>query len=242
MHAEEKIIKGHCPECGSVKNADIVGAHEHEWRHEDESIWSQIDYRILKCRGCDSIYFQRAEVFSENVNYSYDADGETQYEYEVTYSYWPSPLKRPRPSWLGDLVSVDLDLFSILNEVYSGLDNDLAILSATGMRTAFDRATELLDIDPAKTFQQKLEDLFAAGMVGAAEKNTLAVLADAGGAAAHRGWKPDPRQLATMMDIVEAFCHRNFILVSQVDKLKPHIPAKQKRRPASKSAQNLGNL
>jgi len=114
---------------------------------------------------------------------------------------------------------VDLDLFSILNEVYSGLDNDLAILSATGMRTAFDRATELLDIDPAKTFQQKLEDLFAAGMVGAAEKNTLAVLADAGGAAAHRGWKPDPRQLATMMDIVEAFCHRNFILVSQVDKL-----------------------
>lgn len=102
------------------------------------------------------------------------------------------------------------------------------------MRTAFDRATELLGVDPAKTFQQKLEDLFAAGKVGVAEKQTLAVLADAGGAAAHRGWKPQPKQLATMMDIVEAFCHRNFILDSQVVKLKPQIPAKQQRRPIAR--------
>ncbi|WP_155710343.1 DUF4145 domain-containing protein [Burkholderia stagnalis] len=231
MPAAENIIKGHCPECGAGKNADIVAAYEHKWQDDEHPIWGQIDYRILKCRGCDNIYVQRAEVFSENMHHYYDAAGEPQEEYIVEYSYWPSPLKRARPSWFDELFAIDISLHSILTEVYAGLDGDLAVLSATGMRTAFDRATELLGIDPAKTFQQKLDDLFAAGKVGAAEKDTLAVLADAGGAAAHRGWKPQPKQLATMMDIVEAFCHRNFILDSQVGKLKPQIPPKQKRRP-----------
>ncbi|MDF8362485.1 DUF4145 domain-containing protein [Achromobacter anxifer] len=233
MAAVERITKGHCPACGAGKNADIVAAYKDTWQHDEHPIWGWIDYRILKCRGCDRIYFQRAEACSENINHYCDAAGHPQQEYEVDYSYWPSPLKRPRPSWLDELVSLDSDLHSILNEVYSGLDSDLAVLSATGMRTAFDRATELLGVDPAKTFQQKLEDLFAAGKVGAAEKETLAVLADAGGAAAHRGWKPQPKQLATMMDIVEAFCHRNFILDGQVVKLKPQIPAKQQRRPVT---------
>lgn len=236
MPVVEKITKGHCPECGAGKNADIVAAYEHKWQDDDHPIWGQIDYRILKCRGCDSIYVQRAEIFSENINYSYDAAGDIQGDYEIDYSYWPSPLKRARPSWLDELFSVDTVLHSILNEVYSGLDGDLAVLSATGMRTAFDRATELLGVDPAKTFQQKLEDLFAAGKVGEAEKDTLAVLADAGGAAAHRGWKPQPKQLATMMDIVEAFCHRSFILDGQVGQLKPQIPARQKRRRAEGDA------
>lgn len=231
MPAEEKITKGHCPECGAEKNADIVAAYKNNWRLDEQAIWGYVDYRILKCRGCDSIYYQSAEVFSENVNYYYDAAGHPQQEYEVVYSHWPSPLKRSRPSWLDELISLDADLHSILKEVYSGLDGDLAVLSATGMRTAFDRATELLGVDPAKPFQQKLEDLYAAGKVGTAEKDALAVLTDAGGAAAHRGWKPQPKQLATMMDIVEAFCYRNIILDGQVDKLKPLIPAKQKRRP-----------
>jgi len=231
-----EITKGHCPECGTAKNADIVASYKHTWEHDEYSISGEIDYRILKCRGCDSIYVQRAEVFSENVNYYYDAAGAMQADYVVEYSYWPSPLKRNRPSWFDELLSQDAALHSILTEVYSGLDCDLAVLSATGMRTAFDRATELLGVDPAKTFQEKLDNLFAAGKVGAAEKETLAVLADAGGAAAHRGWKPAPKQLATMMDIVEAFCHRNFILHGAVDELKPHIPAKQKRRPGKADA------
>lgn len=227
MPVQEKIIRGHCPECGPNKNAELIAEHESKWEYEDESIWGQIDYRILKCRGCDSIYFQKAEAFSEHTDHVGD--------YIISYSYWPSPLKRERPAWLSDLSSVDIPLHSILNEVYVALDNDLAVISATGMRTAFDRATELLGVDPAKTFQEKLGDLFSAGKVGEMEKTTLGVLADAGGAAAHRGWMPEPRQLATMMDIVEAFCYRNLILVSQVDKLKPHIPAKQKRRPAGES-------
>ncbi|QWE98228.1 DUF4145 domain-containing protein [Cupriavidus sp. EM10] len=170
MSVVETIIKGHCPECGAGKNAEIVATYQHKWQDDEHPIWGQIDYRILKCRGCDSVYFQSAEVFSENVNYHYDAAGHLQEVYEAEYSYWPSPLKRIRPSWLDELGAIDNVLHSILQEVYSGLDADLPVLSATGMRTAFDRATELLGIDPAKTFQEKLNALYVSGKVGRRRK------------------------------------------------------------------------
>lgn len=51
------------------------------------------------------------------------------------------------------------------------------------MRATFDRAIELLGVDRAKTFRQKLEDLPATGKVSAVEEETLAVLTDAAGAA-----------------------------------------------------------
>lgn len=230
MPDNEKMIKGHCPECGADRNSDILANHVERWTYDEANVWGQVDYRILKCRGCDTVYVQRSEIFSEDMRQYYDTDGEPQSEYIVKNTYWPSPIKRERPSWLNQIHTVDADLYSILCEVYTGLDNDLSLLAATGMRTAFDRATALLDVDPGKNFQQKLEHLLQHGKVGVAEKEALTVLADAGSAAAHRGWKPEPSQLATMMDIVEAFCHRNFILHDQIGKLKPQIPERQKRR------------
>jgi Domain of unknown function (DUF4145) len=63
------------------------------------------------------------------------------------------------------------------------------VLAAIGLRTAFDRASELLGIDPNKTFAGKLSQLVVDGHIGSTEKASLDVLTDAGGAAAHRGWK-----------------------------------------------------
>ncbi len=52
------------------------------------------------------------------------------------------------------------------------------------------------------------------------------VLVDAGSAAAHRGWRPKPEELNTMMDVVETFLHRSFILDEGIKKLKAAIPPK----------------
>jgi hypothetical protein len=86
-------------------------------------------------------------------------------------------------------------LEDLLTSVYTALDNDLRVLAAIGLRTAFDRASELLSVDPEKTFADKLSQLMANGDIGSTEKESLDVLTDAGGAAAHRGWKPNPKQL-----------------------------------------------
>lgn len=103
-------------------------------------------------------------------------------------------------------------------------------MAAIGVRTAFDRATELLGIDPATSFERKLDRLSALGMLGANDRATLAALVDAGSAAAHRGWKPTHEALSTMLHILEGFVHKEFVLKRGVGDLVSSIPPKPKRR------------
>jgi Domain of unknown function (DUF4145) len=81
-----------------------------------------------------------------------------------------------------------------------------------GARTIFDRASELLRIDSALTFKEKLDQLQNKGHISASERAQLDILTHAGSAAAHRGWKPTADQLNTVMSIVETFVHRKFVL------------------------------
>jgi hypothetical protein len=119
-----------------------------------------------------------------------------------------------------------------LSETYNALDVDARVLSAIGARTIFDRVSELLEIDPALTFQEKLNQLQSKGHISASERTHLDILTDAGSAAAHRGWKPTALQLDTVMKIVETFIHRKFVLETEVKQLKSQIPPRQ--RPKKK--------
>jgi hypothetical protein len=107
---------------------------------------------------------------------------------------------------------------------------DARVLSAMGARTIFDRASELLRIDSALTFKEKLDQLQNKGHISASERAQLDILTHAGSAAAHRGWKPTADQLNTVMSIVETFVHRKFVLESEAKRLKAQIPRRKKRR------------
>jgi hypothetical protein len=215
-------VKGHCPACGPDIWADVVADHQSHFHDHEDGTWGQIEYRILRCKGCEAVYFQRGEIFSE------DLDPRTG-EPLQRITYWPAPSKRKQPAWSADLFVFDSDLSSLFDDIYVALNNDLRVLSAIGIRTAFDRASELLGVDPAKNFAEKLTDLVALGKIGSSEKDTLDTLTDAGSAAAHRGWKPKPKELDTMMSIIEAFLYRTFILDAAAKSLKQNVPAKPKR-------------
>jgi hypothetical protein len=123
---------------------------------------------------------------------------------------------------------IDEDVHSLMSSVYVALDNDLAVLTAIGIRTVFDRASEFVGIDPAKSFATKLSDLVTSGKIGTDQRDTLAILTDAGSAAAHRGWKPTSEELDTMLEVIESFLHNTFILGEAAKKLKSRIPHRQK--------------
>ena len=88
-----------------------------------------------------------------------------------------------------------------------------------------------MGVDPALGFNEKLDALLGRGKIGQSERETLEVLTDAGGAAAHRGWKPTITQLDTLMTIGEQFLYRTIILKGQAKALKSKIPPRQKRKP-----------
>jgi hypothetical protein len=144
--------------------------------------------------------------------------------------YWPSVIKRARPKWFDALRERDNSLGLLLDEMYSALDADLRVLAAIGARTVFDRASELLGVDEGLSFQEKLDRLAADGKTSLDEAKTLQALVDAGSAAAHRAWRPQPDELNTMIDVVESFLHRSFIVGDGIAKLRASVPEKRRRK------------
>ncbi len=230
-----KQIRGHCPNCGPARFADVVAEHtDHEEGDDEYGTWAETTSRILQCGGCKSVYFQEVYVFSEDFGYDEGPDGQPIMRYNERITYYPAPAKRKRPDWL-TFLDIERILYGLLKETYDALDVDAHVLAATGTRTVFDRASELLKIDPSLTFKEKLDLLQQHGHIGASEREHLDLLIDAGSAAAHRGWKPSTVQLNTIMSIVEAFIYRTFVLDAEAKKLKKQIPDRQKRKKEKRS-------
>jgi len=229
--ADAHKMKGHCPKCGPDRNADVVGHHVAKFEDDIAGIWGQTDYRILVCRGCDTTYFQIGEVFSEDIDHrEHPVTGEMESYLPSRFSYWPSPSKRERPKWFDELYLSDELLNQLLTDIYGALDADLRVPAAIAIRTAFDRASRLLGIDAIETFQNKVKALKEAGKISADESLALDALTDAGNAAAHRGWRPKPKELDTMMSLLEAFIHRTFVLGRAANDLRLLVPAKENKK------------
>ena len=145
-------------------------------------------------------------------------------------NHYPAPSKREPPEWLYYLDIVDRELGSLFGDIYGALNAELRVPAAIAARTVFDRASELLGVDPAISFAEKLEALQTQGKISTDEKDVLSILTDAGSAAAHRGWRPKPQELDTMILIVENFLHRTFIIGDAAKRLKESVPVKPKRR------------
>jgi len=224
-------IWAQCPDCCARRLAEVVGHHTKRESDDENGFWFQEEFRILRCRGCEAVYFQTDSVFSEDVDYvANQHTGELEGQLSHKIEHWPAPSKRTEPDWSGTLSVIDDDLADLFRDIYVAMNNDLRVLSAIGIRTAFDRASELLEVDPATTFAEKLARLVDIGKIGMSERDTLNILTDAGNAAAHRGWKPTPKELNTMMSIFEGFLHRNFVLVEEANRLKTGVPAKPIRK------------
>ncbi len=227
---QAKQVQGHCPTCGSNRYADVVGFHKRVEHHDQEhGIWTDTTSRILQCAGCKAVFFQQIEIFSEDYDYDYDEGpgGEPSMSYNEKVTHYPAASKRTRPTWLP--YEIEPNLAALLNETYETLDVDARVLAAIGARTVFDRSSELLGIDSALTFKEKLDALQENGHIGKAEREHLDILTNAGNAAAHRGWKPSTQQLDTIMNIVETFIYRAFVIAAEAKRLKSEIPPKQKR-------------
>ena len=223
-------LKAECPNCGPERTAHVLAEHDVERvLDEDHGIWQKVTSRILQCAGCEIVYYQEVGTFSEDYENEFDANGEYVVRYNETIKYFPALSKRPEPNWFSPF-EFEGGLYGLLKETYNALNADARVLAAVGARTIFDRAAELLKVDPALSFAEKLERLEQLGHIGRNERTHLDILTDAGGAAAHRGWRPTPDQLDTVMSIVESFIHRAFILDPNARLLKKQIPKRQRRR------------
>ena len=185
---------------------------------------------ILECCGCERIYFRLDRWFSEWDEIVDDPiSGDQRLEPGIETSYWPEEVRRQRPNWLRKIKASERDLGKLLDEMYAALDNDLRVLAAIAVRTVLDCASQRLGVDPAVGFKEKLDGLRAGGSISSQEEEILNVLVDAGSAAAHRGWRAKDDVLSTMVDAIESFLHRSFVLGDGITRLQASVPTRPKK-------------
>ncbi len=59
-----EIVEGHCPDCRAPRRSDVMGEYAERSEDDEAAMFSIDTYRILRCRGCSSVYVQRSYVFS----------------------------------------------------------------------------------------------------------------------------------------------------------------------------------
>lgn len=235
---EETIAKAFCSSCEGERNCDILGSHR---VFEDMGpVWGATTWRILRCRGCDEVFCQTVSVFSEDVSYEFDEHGEPTEVLDETKKYWPSRATRSKPDWYDELHGIEPareKLNGPLDELYGALNADLPMLSGIAIRTCFEIVAELLGVDPKITFEEKLKVLVNNGKLGASAEATISTAIEAGHAATHRGWVPEPDDLTTLVDILEAFIRDTLIeparqkrLGERAAKLKDKVPPNPRKR------------
>jgi hypothetical protein len=146
-------------------------------------------------------------------------------------SFFPPRLERPLPEWFADLPE---GLEEVLWETYHAYYSEHRYLTAVGIRTALDLA--LVDkIGDKGGFQQKVQLLRQSGFVGDEEARLMATALEVGNAAAHRGFRPEMRDLDVLLDITESVVHGLFIKADRLsalreaaDRLHQNTPARQK--------------
>jgi hypothetical protein len=236
------ILSACCPVCAGDRNAEILAEDTLEEEDKASGVWASSTYSILRCLGCGKRYIRLVQSCSEDADLEDNPEtGEPFWAVNERVTYWPSPTRqlgrwRSPPRWFGflsDCPELSLgfasdypDLARLLGELYTALDNNLDILATIRMRTVFDCASQKLGTDPNQNFAEKLKELTAGNKIGGEEKEMLSVLADAGSAAAHRGWRPTKDDIHHLMDALEAFLKRAFVLKHHIRRVKKAIPAR----------------
>ncbi len=208
--------KAECSSCGGVRNCWIRGKFSHH--SEYDGIYFYSHHQILQCMGCDYTFFMITNANSEDYIRG-DHDEIELVEHNV---YWPAVASRKYPEWFDSRripVEDPSELEAALVEVYGALNNELRMLAAIGMRTVFDVASKMLDIDSSLNFKEKIDELVEKKHIGPSDRARIEAFIDAGSASAHRGWRPRLDELNAMMEILEHFIYHAFVEPSDRRKL-----------------------
>lgn len=222
-----------CPTCRGDRNSKIHGSTKKTGSFDaggvTEHYWKSA--YLLECCGCETIYY--CESYHDTLDCDYEVDrrtGEETIVYDKKTKTFPTAIEDDDiPAWVSKLYRINPILSNIMLEVYAARKNNCLVLSAIGLRTALDTASDALKIDPAITMEEKLDKLLSGGWIGETEHLTLKTVVNAGNAAAHRGWVPVLDELQHLVMTLEGFIHRTFIIGKNALGVEKSIPPKQKR-------------
>lgn len=225
---EKETIKALCPNCGGLRNSTVHGYVQTKWEDPIYPMYAYYHHHLLQCNGCDVVFYQLNENFSEHTTYE-EVNGESIAVPIDMITTYPALETSRYPDWLPRIEGVDSQLFQIFNEMYTSYKNNNFILSSIGLRTIFDRTTEFLNIHPGFALGDKVKKLQSEGYIGDTEARVLSSVIDAGNAAAHRSWSPKKAEFEQLLEVIEGFVQRAVLGKKSLEHITQNLPPRPKK-------------
>lgn len=232
MTTQPEKQRVHCNKCRIATWHDVLHYEsiEDSDEYEDGIFVSWWDgYTLLKCRGCDTVQLKKASSFSEAT----DEHGRPL----VDVRFYPAHISRHQPQWLSSISGPfwrgNTEVERLLKEIYIALHNGSLRLAAMGIRALL----EFIMIDKVGdhgNIAKNITAFFKAGYVAEVDQGTFRdKLIEAGHAAMHRSYEPDPKDLDTLLDLTESLVASIYVHPHRTKNLESRIPARRNNRPPS---------
>lgn len=218
-----------CPSCRSMTNCKTVARERVDWDDKDAPVSGWDEYCILRCCGCDKVFFFHEEWFSEYQDPDPDAP-------EVTSKkYYPGTPKKVKPS---NIYVIDLNEPSpidlIHDEVYKAINEGLPQLAAAGIRTLVDRFAVSIT-GRNINFTANVKNLVKLGYITRHQFKILYAVLDVGGSVVHRSNIPIMEDVEKCLSIVELLMTVIRDLPRVAERLKSRTPQHPRENPVAPS-------
>ena len=223
MSALEKI-KCECNSCHTNTIHDILYEKKDkgcEEINEHCRIHWWIVWRVIQCRGCESVSMRRDSWDSEAT----DEQGRP----EISTTYFPPRTFRELPTWIEDDTFAETcppAVDSLIKELYVCLQNDCRASSAMLTRAIFEHMMIHKTGDQG-SFCKNLDAFERGGFIGKKQREVVESMLEAGHASIHRAFIPKKKDIVTLVDILEGILEVVYIQGPKVDELKKRIPKRK---------------
>jgi hypothetical protein len=189
---KQKPVAVPCSSCKRETHHTVLTSALETDGDENVTLWTH--WQVVRCGGCKSVSFRKAQFFSED----YDAEiGEIP----GTITYYPAPLTT-RMTFENDLEALPEGVREVYEEAHKALSIGLRVLSAIGIR-ALVEAVCMERKAKSWGLKDKLDDLVKANLLTRDEEKILIRVAVLGDAGAHRAQPGTDEALNAAMEVAE---------------------------------------
>jgi hypothetical protein len=175
-------------------------------------------YQILKCGGCETVFFRVTSANSEDVDYGYDHKGDAVRHFNVTERLYPEAVAERNT--IKDFQLIREQLASIYTEAAKALYSNQPVLAGIGIRAILETICKDKSA-PGDNLYQKIDGLRNQGVLspnGAVVLHKLRVL---GNISAHEVVPQSDDQLSLAFDVLDNLLMNVYILEPKVSKIFP---------------------
>jgi hypothetical protein len=181
-------------------------------------------WRVIQCRGCESISMLLDSWNSEATEH----DGRP----EVSRTYFPPRTFREFPAWLDRCPG---EVEKLMRELYIALQNDCNAAATLLMRAALEH-TMIDKIGDRGGFEAKLNAFEQQGYINKEQKGVVESMLEAGHAAIHRAFIPQKIDIVALADMLEVVLKVIYVQAPKAEEINKRIPKRKNHKPPSSPA------